>query len=97
MLSNFRLPPLPASLTRLFDAPVTGSYAGLTLLLSGLTSSLVFPANTLPTWPKYLLMLLLLGWLARVCDSAVLRWAWLGTVSVLLLGLALEVGTLALQ
>lgn len=97
MLSNCRLPPLPASLTRLFEAPIPSYYAGLTLVLSGLTSSLVFPANALPPWPKYLLMLLLLAWLARLCDSPALRWAWLGSVGVLLLGLGLEVGTLVLQ
>jgi hypothetical protein len=69
-----QLPPLPASLARLFGAPLPNYYAGLTLLLSGLTSSLVFPANALPPWPQYLLMLL--AWLARLCDSPALRWAW---------------------
>jgi hypothetical protein len=31
MLPNFRWPSLPASLTRLFDTPLTDRYAGLTL------------------------------------------------------------------
>jgi hypothetical protein len=44
--------------------------------------------------PKYLLMLLR-AWLVRRCDSPALRWAWLGSVGVLLLDL--EVGPLVLQ
>ena len=59
-------------LTRLLEATLPSYYAGRTLLLRGLTSSLVLLTNALLPWPKYLLMQLL-AWLTRRCDSPALR------------------------
>lgn len=84
--------PLLTPLRRLFEAPVTPTYTGFTLLLSGLAGSLVF-ASSLPNFLKYLLMLATLSWLARLCDSRSLRWGWLASVGLLVLGASLEVGT----
>ncbi|AMR29554.1 hypothetical protein A0257_22280 [Hymenobacter psoromatis] len=97
LMSRFRLPALHTSFARLFESPITGAYTALTLLLGGLASSLIFPVNDLPAWTKYLLMLLTMGWLARLCDSAAQRWAWLGIMSLLVFGLGLEISTQLLR
>jgi len=70
---------------------MTWSYAGLTLRLGGLAASLVFSSNALPVLAKYLVMLVTMGWLARLCESAGQRWGWLGLVGFLVLGAGLEV------
>lgn len=84
-------------LRRLFEAPVTNTYAGFTLLLIMLAASLLLLPTTLPNLPKYLLMLATMGWLARLCESAAQRWAWLGGVSLLVVGLGLEVSAWVLR
>jgi hypothetical protein len=52
----------------------------------------VFSPNALATPAKYLVLLTTMGWLARLRESAVERWAWLAIVGLLVLGLGLEVG-----
>lgn len=90
-MPKLRIPSLPLGLTRLFELSTTWSYAGLTLRLGGLAASLVFSSNALPVLAKYLVMLVTMGWLARLCESAGQRWAWLGLVGFLALGAGLEV------
>lgn len=90
-MPKFRFPPLPLRLSRLFESPVTWSYAGLTLGLSILVANVVFSPTALPVLAKYLIMLATMGWLARLCDSAAQRWAWLGLVGLLTLGAGLDV------
>lgn len=53
-------------------------------------ASLVFSSNALPGLAKYLVMLATMGWMARLCDSAAQRWAWLVLVGLLALGVGLE-------
>jgi hypothetical protein len=96
-MPKLRFPPLPQRLTHLFESPTTWSYAGLTLVLVGLAASLVFSSNALPVLAKYLVMLATTGWLARLCESAAQRWAWLGLVGLLLGGLGLEVSAALLR
>jgi hypothetical protein len=96
-MPKLRAPSLPTRLTRLFEAPTTWSYAGLTLVLGGLAASLVFSSNALPILAKYLVMLATMGWLARLCDSTAQRWAWVGLVALLVLGLGLEVSASLLR
>jgi hypothetical protein len=96
-MPKFRFPSLPRRLTRLFESPTTWSYAGLTLVLGVLVANVVFSSNALPVLAKYLVMLATMGWLARLCDSATQRWAWLGLVGLLALGAGLEVSTLWLR
>lgn len=96
-MPKLRLPSLPLRLTRLFESPMTWSYAGLTLVLGVLVASLVFSSNALPVLAKYLVMLASMGWLARLCESATQRWAWLGLVGLLALGAGLEVSAFWLR
>ena len=92
-MPKLRLPALPQWLTYLFELPITWSYTGLTLGLGGLVASVVFSPNALPVLANYLVMLATMGWLARLCESAAQRWAWLGLVGLLALGTGLEVST----
>lgn len=92
-----RIPSLPRQLTRLFESPTTWSYAGLTLVLGILVANVVFSSNALPVLAKYLVMLATMGWLARLCDSAAQRWAWLGLVGLLVGGVGLEVSAALLR
>jgi hypothetical protein len=96
-MPKFRFPSPPLRLTRLFESPMTWSYAGLTLGLGILVANVVFSPNALPELAKYLIMLATMGWLARLCDSAALQWAWLGLVGLLALGASLEVCAYWLQ
>lgn len=96
-MPKLRLPSLPRRLTRLFELPTTWSYAGLTLGLGVLVANVVFSSNALPVLAKYLVMLATMGWLARLCDSAAQRWAWLGLVGLLALGAGLEVSAFWLR
>ncbi|WP_233636192.1 hypothetical protein [Hymenobacter setariae] len=52
---------------------------------------MVFSSNALPVLAKYLVMLATMGWLARLCESAGQRWAWLSLRGFLVLGAGLEV------
>lgn len=96
-MPRFRFSSLLRQLTRLVDLPTTWSYAGLTLGLGGWAASLVFSSNALPILVKYLVMLATIGWLARLCESAAQRWAWLGLVGLLGFGLGLEVSAQLLR
>lgn len=74
-------------------ALLTPAYAGLTLGLGLLAAGLVLPTNGLPVGAKYLLMLALLGWLARLGNLPGLRGVWRAAAGLALLGLGLELLT----
>lgn len=86
---KLRRPPLPVWLTSLLELPTTWSYTGLTLVLGSLAARLVFSPTAVPT--QYLVLPAPRGWLARLGESAARRWAWLGSVRLLVVGLGLEI------